>query len=75
MTRVIIIDPKGEIVLHSVQIFNKESVKRVDRYFSEEKKSRGYALERILIREGLVTIMDDDQEIPIPVDIPLVRKT
>lgn len=75
MTRVIIMDPKLEIVLHSIQIHNKESVKRCDRYFADEVKSRGYPLDRILIREGLITIMEDRDEIPIPAEMPLVRKT
>lgn len=74
MTKVIIIDPKSEIVLHSVQIINKESVKVVDSYVASEQKFRGVSLERILIREGLVTIMEPRDVIPIPVERYGVRK-
>lgn len=68
MTKVLIIDPKSEILLHSLQIINKESVKRADSYIASEQKFRGVTLERILIREGLVTIMEPGDVIPIPVE-------
>lgn len=74
MTKVIIIDPKIELVLHSVQIINNESVKRADSYIAGEQKFRGVTLERILIREGLVTIMEPRDVIPIPVERFGVRK-
>jgi hypothetical protein len=66
LTKVIIVDLKDEIVLHSVQIINKESVKRACAYIAQEEKYRGHHLERILIREGFVSIMDEQDEIPIP---------
>jgi hypothetical protein len=68
MTRVLLIDPVLEITLHSVQIINKESVKRFNRYCSDEERARGYPLERVLIREKFISIMEVGQEIPIPQD-------
>lgn len=69
MTKVLLIDPKMEIVLHSVQIINKESVKRFTSYHSQEERARGYPLERLLIREGFISIMDIKDEIPIPTEL------
>jgi hypothetical protein len=68
MTKVLLIDPRNEIILHTIQIINKESVKRFNNYEAQEVASRGYPLERILIREGFITVMEPRDEIPIPVE-------
>lgn len=56
------------MLVHSIQVINKESVSRINTYEAREVASRGYPLERILIREGFITIMDPRDEIPIPVE-------
>lgn len=66
MTKVLLIDPKTEIILHNIQIINKESVKRVNSYEAQEVAARGYPLERVLIREGFISVMESRDEIPIP---------
>jgi hypothetical protein len=68
MTKVVFIDPKDEMVIHSVEVYNKESKKRVDAFYKEQSRVRGL-VERILIRENLVTIMEPGDEIPIPVEL------
>jgi hypothetical protein len=70
MTRIIFVDIKEEMIIHSVEIFSKESKKRADAFFKEQCRIRG-AVERIIIREGLVSIMDIKDEIPIPQEYAL----
>jgi len=68
MTKVLLIDPRMEIILHNIQIINKESVKRFNAYWKQEETTRGYPLERLLIREGFISVMEIKDEIPIPSD-------
>jgi hypothetical protein len=68
MTHVIFIDPVLEMVLHSVHIHDKASRTQADNYRKKEEAARNYPLERVLIREKLITIMDLKDEIPIPVE-------
>jgi hypothetical protein len=73
MTHAILVDPKLEIILHNINIIDKNSVKRFKEYHSQEERARGYPLERVLIREGFVTVLEIKDEIPIPVNLGMAR--
>lgn len=67
MVKVIVIDPKDEIILHNVPIENKAAARRVDDFWRAEEEDRGRDLERVLICEGTIRIMDRSMQVPVPV--------
>lgn len=73
MTKVIIIDPESEIIIHSISIESKQIAKRVDQFWKDQEESRGHELERLLVRGGTVEIMDRTAAVPVPVYAALVR--
>lgn len=66
MTRIILIDPKNEIIIHSIAIETKGDGQRLDYYWHKEEQTRGYPVDRILVSCGTVRIMDREDPIVIP---------
>jgi hypothetical protein len=75
MVKVVVIDPKSELILHNMPIENKDSVKRINAFCRAEEEDRGLDLVRLLICEGTVRVMDRCMEIPVPVYPVLRRRT
>lgn len=65
MTRVLLISPSAELVIHNIPIHDNTDVRKVRAFIQDKEKDYG-ELERILISCGTVRIMDKTDEIPIP---------
>lgn len=68
MTRIVLIDPKNELILHSIAIETKGDGQRLDYYWHREERERGYEVDRILVSCGTVRIMDRDDPITVPLE-------
>jgi hypothetical protein len=66
MTRVILVDPKNELILHSIAIETKGDAQRFVYYWKKEERERQYQIERILVSGGFCRIMDPDEPVPVP---------
>lgn len=67
MTRIILVDPRLELVLHSIAIETRTDGARLDYYWHREERTRGYEILRVLISGGSARIMDRDDPIAVPV--------
>jgi hypothetical protein len=65
MTRILLISPSRELIIHDIPIFDNQDVKKVNAFIQDKERDYG-ELERIIISMGTVRIMERDQEIPIP---------
>lgn len=65
MTRILLISPSREIVIHDIPIYDNSDVKKVKAFIQDKERDYG-EIERIIISMGTVRIMERDQEIPIP---------
>jgi hypothetical protein len=65
MTRILLVSPSREIVVHDIPIYDNSDVKKVQAFIKSKEGDYG-ELERIIISMGTVRIMERDQEIPIP---------
>lgn len=68
MTRIILIDPKTELILHSISIETKGDSKRLDDYWHQEEFIRGYEVDRIIVSMGISRIMERTDPVPVPVN-------
>jgi hypothetical protein len=66
MTRIILIDPKNEIIIHSIAIESKGDGQRLDYYWHKEERERKYEIDRVLVSCGTVRLMARDDPICIP---------
>lgn len=64
--RIILIDPKNEITLHSIAIETKADGQRLDYYWHKEERERNYEVDRILVSCGTCRIMDRNDPITVP---------
>lgn len=67
MTRIILLDSKNELILHSIAIETKGDAKRLEDYWHQEEQTRGYEVDRIIIAGGISRFMDRGDPIPVPV--------
>jgi hypothetical protein len=65
MTRILIISPARELVIHDIPIFDNSDVKKVQAFIKSKEDDYG-ELERIIISMGTVRIMERTDAIPIP---------
>ena len=65
MTRVLLVAPAQEQVIHSIPIFDNTDVKSVQACIKNKQDEYG-EITRILFSLGEVRIMKDQEEIPIP---------
>lgn len=65
MTHILLISPKLEIVVHNIPIFDNNDVKKIKSFIKNKEEQYG-ELERIIISMGTVRIMDQKDEIPVP---------
>ena len=65
MTRVILVSPSHEIVIHNIPIYDNTDVKKVQAFITEKTRDYG-VIKRILFSLGDIRIMTDQEEIPIP---------
>jgi hypothetical protein len=70
MTKIILVDPVHELILHNIEIGTKADVKRFEEYQRQEEKTRGYALDRVILSMHTVRIMEPEDPIPVPVERP-----
>lgn len=64
--KILIIDPKAELIVHNLEVSDKESAHRVERFTKQLTAERG-ELDRILIAGGTCRIMDPTDPIPVPI--------
>lgn len=64
--RVILVDPKNELILHSIAIETKGDAQRFVYYWKKEERERQYQIERVLVYGGTCRIMDPDEPVPVP---------
>lgn len=67
MTRILLIDPILELILHSIAIETKADGQRLDYYWHREERTRGYEIMRVLVSCQTVRIMERDDPIAVPV--------
>jgi hypothetical protein len=65
MTRILLISPSRELIIHDIPIYDLLDVKKVKAFIQDKERDYG-EIERIIISMGTVRIMERDQEIPIP---------
>lgn len=66
MTRVILIDPVDELIVHNIPIESKESAHRCEAFIKDLEAARGHELDRVIISMKTVRIMDRNDSIPVP---------
>jgi len=66
MTRILIIDPKRELLIHSIPVYEKSDKDHIETFIKSKKEEYGNDLERIILSMGTVRIMGPDEPIPIP---------
>jgi len=71
MTKLILIDPRSELLIHSISIDYDTNLKKIQAFIIDKEKEYG-ELERVLVSLGTVRIMDRNDTIPIPIK-PAVR--
>ena len=71
MTKIYLIDPRTETVIHAISIDFDSSKKKIDDFIKRNEADRG-ELERVIVSMGTVRIMARDDVIPIPIK-PAVR--
>ena len=65
-SKIIIIDPVDRIIIHSVDIFDKDGARRAENYWREQEAARGRELERVIVSMAQVRIMGRNDPIPVP---------
>jgi len=65
--RIILIDPVDAIIIHNISVENKESAKRVNKYWHDLEETRGHEIERLLIRGATCELMARDDPVPVMV--------
>jgi hypothetical protein len=68
MTKIILIDPRKEIVVNIMDVFDNESVKRINDFIKVKTSEYG-ELDRVLINAGRVDVMNPKDGIPIPFQV------
>lgn len=63
--KIVVIDPRAELVIRSMPIHDRRSVKQCAQAIKFDEIERG-ELERVLIAGGTVRIMDRGDPIPVP---------
>jgi hypothetical protein len=75
MTRVILIDPESELIIHSIPIETRESACRCENLQKDLETARGHELERVIVSMHTVRIMDRNDPIPIPLMSTRLERT
>ena len=68
--RIILVDPKNELILHSIAIETKGDAQRFVYYWKKEERERQYQIERVLVYGGTCRIMDPDERVRSPPNMP-----
>ncbi|RPI86486.1 MAG: hypothetical protein EHM40_23660 [Chloroflexi bacterium] len=71
MTKIIIIDPEKELIIHSLFIETKRDKTRCEDLITQAVTERGREMDRIIVSMGTVRIMEPNEPIPVPVDGPV----
>ncbi len=64
MTHVLLVNPITEQVIHNIPIYDNSDVKKVKEFIRDKEKD-GEVI-RILFSLGMVRVMSNQEEIPIP---------
>ena len=65
MTRILLIAPKLEKLVHDIPVYDNDSVRKIESFIKNKEDEYG-ELERIIINMGTVRIMERGDKIPIP---------
>lgn len=72
VTKIYLIDPRTETLIHGISIDYESSVKKIQEFIINKEAECG-ELERVIVSMGTVRIMNRSDPIPIPLR-PAVRK-
>jgi hypothetical protein len=65
MTKVLLVAPRQELVLHNIPIYDNTDVKKVQAFITDKTKDYG-EIRMVLFSLGDIRIMTDQEEIPVP---------
>jgi len=65
MTKVLLVAPAQELVLHNIPIIDNTDVKKVQAFIKDKEKDYG-EVTRLLFSLGTIRVMGPAEEIPIP---------
>lgn len=65
MTHILIIDPRREMIVHNIPVYENSDARHINSFF-ECKKAEYGDLERILLAGGTVRIMEPGDPVPVP---------
>jgi hypothetical protein len=65
MTRILLVSPSREIVVHDIPIYDNTDVKKVQAFIRDKENEYGEIM-RLLFSLGEVRVMKPGEEIPIP---------
>lgn len=63
--KIILVAPKQETFIHIIDIFDKNSVKKINEFIRLKSAEYG-RVDRILIQNGETRVMDPAEDIPLP---------
>ena len=69
MTSILIIEPKTEIIVHHIPVYDNSDVRKIQSFMEQKKREyegRGLSLEMVLINMGMVRVMEPGDNIPVP---------
>jgi len=66
MTKIYLIDPRREILVHTISIDYDSSKKKIDEFIQNKTNEYG-DLERVIVSMGTVRIMGQFDPVPIPI--------
>lgn len=64
--KILVVDPRAELVLHNLAVTDKKSAHHIDDFCKQQVLERG-DIDRIIIAGGTCRIMDPKDPIPVPV--------
>ncbi len=72
MTRVVLVDPYSEIIVHSIPITRKDDLKKIEALMQQQKAETGHTPDRWIIQGGDSWKLNPGEEIVIPAE-PVAR--
>jgi len=65
MPKIILIAPRAETFINMIDIFDKNSVKKINEFYRIKSAEYG-RVDRILVSNGETRVMDPSEDIPVP---------
>jgi hypothetical protein len=74
MTRILLISPSRELVIKDIPVFDHGDVEKIKDFIGNTKPEYG-DLERIIINQSTIRIMERGEEIPVPSVSDMVKES